>query len=349
MITDLDGWGISGPYILITRDGGKTWREVTPPEPLPEGTLATAYGAFSDDLSAWVIYGFDSSGADDPHNAYFQIPAAASVWTTFKGGEEWIASPPLMHESYGDATWAEFASVDDSTGWMMVRGVYVGAGIHYVAQLFQTVDGITWSPLDGDVGVDYTGMVFADEDNGWLTWQTTGAYAAAPPEVAITSDGGYNWDVMDLPPPDDNPDLFEKYEYCEPYQPNLLSPQSIQLLVACFDFYDPPREYAGYLYSSDDSGENWETFVLPKKVNGSEYTLIVFDELNSLLLGRDIYSSEDGGETWDLIKTVAWDGQFSFVDDQTGWAIARNEDELALVQTRDGGKTWSVIEPVVVR
>ena len=120
--------------------------------------------------------------------------------------QNWIASPSLMHEVYGDATWAEFAAVDDTTGWMMVRGVYVGAGTHYVAQLFQTVDGITWIPIpDGDVGVDYTGMVFADEDNGWLTWQTTGAYAAAPPEVAMTSDGGYNWDVMDLPPPDDAP------------------------------------------------------------------------------------------------------------------------------------------------
>ena len=154
-----------------------------------------------------------------------------------------------------------------STGWMMIRGVYVGAGTHYVAQLFQTVDGITWIPIpDGDVGVDYTGMVFADEDNGWLTWQTTGAYAAAPPEVAVTSDGGYNWDVMDLPPPEDNPDLFEKYEYCEPYQPNLLSahrksgcwsPASIIMTL--------PGISSATSTASDDGGDNWQMLCIAEE------------------------------------------------------------------------------------
>ena len=33
-----------------------------------------AYGTFPDEYSAWVIYGFDSIGADDPRYAYFQIP-----------------------------------------------------------------------------------------------------------------------------------------------------------------------------------------------------------------------------------------------------------------------------------
>ncbi len=350
MSTDTEGWATSGPWVLRTRDGGESWQEVTPPQPLPEGTFAMVYGSFPDEYSAWVIHGFDSIGADDPRYAYFQIPPTASVWATFDGGETWIASPPLMHEVYGDATWAEFAAVDDSTGWMMVRGVYVGAGTHYVAQLFQTVDGITWIPVpDGDVGVDYTGMVFADEDNGWLTWQTTGAYAAAPPEVAMTSDGGYNWDVMELPPPDDAPGLFSQYEYCEPYQPDLLSAQSIRLLVTCFDYYDPPKEYTSYLYASDDAGQNWQIIPLPEKVNASGYTLFFFDAENCLLLGRDMYRSEDGGETWDLVKTVNWDGQFSFVDDQTGWAIARNGDELALVQTTNGGETWSKLDPVTMR
>jgi len=350
MSTDTEGWAISGPFVLRTRDGGKSWQEVTPPESLPEGTFAMAYGTFPDEYSAWVIFGFDSIGADDPRYAYFQIPPTASVWATFDGGETWIAGPPLMHEVYGDATWAEFAAVDEATGWMMVRGVYIGAGIHHVAQLFQTVDGIAWIPIpNSDVGVDYTGMVFADKDNGWLTWQTTGAYAAAPPEVAMTSDGGYNWDVMDLPPPDDAPDLFSQYEYCEPYQPNLLSAQSIRLLVACSYTNDSPEDFTSYLYASDDAGENWQINLLPEKVNASGYTLIFFDDETSLLLGRDIYRSEDGGETWDLIKTVNWDGQFSFVDDQTGWAIARNGEELALVQTTNGGETWSKLEPVAMR
>ena len=93
MSTDTEGWATSGPWVLRTRDGGKSWQEVTPPESLPEETFAMAYGTFPDEYSAWVIYGFDSIGADDPRYAYFQIPPTASVWSTFDGGETWIASP----------------------------------------------------------------------------------------------------------------------------------------------------------------------------------------------------------------------------------------------------------------
>ena len=349
MVSFDDGWALQGPYVLVTEDGGSTWREVTPPEPFPEGTLAQAYASFANESTAWVVYGFDTLDSTDPAYAYYQIPAEASVWVTYDGGETWTPSPPLRHEIYGDSTWAELTAVDDITAWMMIRGVYVGAGTHYIAQLFRTEDGITWEPLDADVGVDYTGMVFADRDTGWLTWQTVGAYAAAAPEYAVTSDSGFNWEMRELPAPDDFPDLFEKYEYCEPYQPNLLSASEVKLVVACFDYYDPPRNFISYLYSSDDGGDHWQMFALPKKVNGAKTSLIFFDNQIGLLLGRDMYETRDGGVTWDLIKTVSWDGQFSFVDEQNGWAIARNQDEIALVRTEDGGRTWSQLDPITAR
>jgi hypothetical protein len=343
-----EGWSISGSSLLVTRDGGKTWLEVSPPETLPAGTLAKAYGAFPDEKTAWVVFGFDQTGATDPAYAYFQIPQNASVWSTADGGKTWVASPPLMHEAVGDMTWAEFTVLDDTTGWMMVRGVYIGAGIHYNAQFLQTLVGVTWKPIPGgDLGVDYTGMVFTDKNNGWLTWQSTGAYAAGPPEYAVTNDGGNSWDSRELPPPDNAPDLFTQLDYCEPYQPNLLSAQSVRLLVACFDYYTPPKKYAGYLYSSEDAGKSWTILPLPEKVVGNDSTLIFFDEKTCLLLGRDLYQSNDGGKTWTFIKTVSWTGQFSFLDDQTGWAVATSDNhENALVQTSNGGKTWSKLDPV---
>jgi photosystem II stability/assembly factor-like uncharacterized protein len=120
-------------------------------------------------------------------------------------------------------------------------------------------------------------------------------------------------------------------------------------LVACFDYYDPPRNFISYLYSSDDGGDHWQMFALPKKVNGAKTSLIFFDSQTGLLLGRDMYETRDGGETWDLIKTVSWDGQFSFIDEQNGWAIARDQDEIALVRTEDGGRTWSQLDPITAR
>ncbi len=64
-------------------------------------------------------------------------------------------------------------------------------------------------------------------------------------------------------------------------------------------------------------------------------------------VARQIYQTLDGGRTWRLIKSVTWDGQFSFVSAELGWAVARSGEERALVQTADGGRTWQLLDPVV--
>ncbi len=234
----------------------------------------------------------------------------------------------------------------------MVRGVYLGAGTHYAAQLLRSTDGgLTWLPLisngNFDYNYDYTGLIFADPDHGLAAWQTTGAYAPSPPEYALTSDGATNWVVRQLPPPAEAPDLFDTSPYCEPFQPHMFSGESIRLLVGCFDIHEPPQEFSSYLYSSDDGGSTWASTQLPEKVLANQTTLFFFDNDNALLLGRDIYQSADGGQTWKYVKSVTWDGQFSFVDPQTGWAIARANGERALVKTSNGGALWTEIKPVI--
>jgi photosystem II stability/assembly factor-like uncharacterized protein len=238
--------------------------------------------------------------------------------------------------------------LDATHAWLMVRGVYVGAGTHYAAQFFRTTDGgLTWLPLIGDVGVDYTGLVFADPDNGLLTWQTTGAYASSPPEYAVTSDGAVNWASRELPPPPDAPDLFDTSPYCEPFQPHIFPDHSIRLLVGCFDEYDPPHVFSSYLYASDNGGSTWTSARLPDKVQAADDTLFFFDKNNALLLGRDIYRTTDGGQNWTYVKSVNWDGQFTFADTQNGWAIAQANGQVALVKTSNGGNSWSEIRPVI--
>jgi len=51
--------------------------------------------------------------------------------------------------------------------------------------------------------------------------------------------------------------------------------------------------------------------------------------------------------SWVKIKTVNWDGQFSFVNQKFGWAVAIANDSIALVFTQDGGRTWQLIEPTI--
>jgi photosystem II stability/assembly factor-like uncharacterized protein len=341
MIDAQNGWAISGGDVLFTADGAQTWREATPPERLIENAQVQAQGVFLDSQHAWVVFSFDN-----------QIPMSAVVWHTNDSGRNWAAGMPIEHQAFGDQVWAEFAVSDEMHLWLMMRGVYVGAGTHYAGQLLRSTDGgFNWQPMIGnetfDYNYDYTGLTFVDPNHGLVTWQTTGAYAPAPPDYAITSDGGVDWEVRQLPPPVDESDLFETFEYCESFQPQLLSARSIRILAGCFDYHDPPEAFSSYLYSSEDGGATWTSVRLPKKVLARETALFFFDEDNVLLAGRDIYRSTDGGQTWDYVKAVNWDAQFTFVDPQTGWAIARANGETALVKTTNGGAAWIEVKPVI--
>ncbi len=341
MTSTTAGWGISGPYVLTTSDGGQTWQEATPPDPLLAGGADHAYGGFLDAQTAWVVF---SQGE--------HIPMEASVWHTTDGGRTWTPAAPLLHQVVGDSVWAEFSVLDARHIWILVRGVYVGAGTHFNHELFRTVDGgSSWTSLDGEISDDYTGMVFRDPQNGVRTLQTTGAYAAAPPAFDITSDGGATWENRELPPPTDAPDLFTQYPYCETYQPDLYSTTFIRMLVGCFDYYSPPKQAVSYVYASFDNGKTWSIQLLPSKVVAPEYTLLFFGAYPTLLLGREMYSNSNGGfGDWTDLKTVSWRGKFSFVDPENGWAVATSDaGEVALVHTTNGGSSWSVIQPTCAK
>jgi photosystem II stability/assembly factor-like uncharacterized protein len=339
MVSLSEGWAISAGLVLRTSDGGKTWREVTPPEKIAAGTTAQVYGAFLNTQYAWVVF-----------SANNQIVPEASVWVTTDGGTGWTQSAPLLHQVFGDSMWVEFSVLDTNNVWVMVRAVYAGAGIHFSHELFHSRDGgLNWTTLDGEISDDYTGMVFADPQFGLRTLQHTGAYENWAASYDVTTDGGANWLNRELPAPPGSPDLYNQYLYCETYQPNMLSAQLIRLLVGCFDAYDPPRQFRSYIYISQDGGMSWKTILLPEKVLASADRLFFFDANHALLAGRDSYQSTDGGKTWTLIQTVYWDGQFSYVDALHGWAVGGETGKVVLVTTINGGRSWVLIKPVTTR
>jgi photosystem II stability/assembly factor-like uncharacterized protein len=49
----------------------------------------------------------------------------------------------------------------------------------------------------------------------------------------------------------------------------------------------------------------------------------------------------------EYVKSVTWDALFTFIDPQTGWAIARADGQMALVKTSNGGASWLEIKPVI--
>jgi photosystem II stability/assembly factor-like uncharacterized protein len=350
MVTATGGWAIGGlnqasDHVFRTQDGGRTWRDVTPPEPAPgaDEKLA-ALGFFKDATHVWVVYGPAGWGSFPPY---------IFVWFTHDGGASWsygAIDTSISVEAF--SPWYLNFS-DDQHGWLLV---FLGAGMmHNYVALFATRDGgATWTDIldpftDGGIqSFSKTGMIFVDAQTGWLTRDGHGVDQV--PHIFRTSDGGVTWERIDLPTPVNEPALYDQWT-CGTYSPNAFSAQSVILALKCLNTNDFKTE-KDYLYSTNDGGTTWQMYLLP-----ADYALgqglLFFDAQNGLALGRKIYRTEDSGQTWSLLSVLDWDGQFNFVDPNLGWAVARNQGtgEIALVITRSGGERWDgkwdIIKPTV--
>lgn len=334
-----EGWAITGQTVLTTVNAGLTWREASPPEPIPDGATVNTYGAFLDAKTAWIIYAFNG-----------QIKSEAVVWHTTDGGLTWTPGQPLNHQVFGDKYWAEFTVLDAKNIWLMIRGVFEDVGSNYDHRLYRSSDGgLTWDYLPSDVSDNYTGMAFSDPGFGLRTQQSVEPFDGLPPVYEITLDGGVTWAKRQLPAPPDDLELFNRYAYCETFQPVALSSESYRMLVGCYDNVTPHQAYEGYFYMTKNDGKTWLFGKLPVKARADLAQLVYFDAKHIYLLGRDSFQSSDDGMKWIYLKVVNWDGQFSFVDPQHGWAIARIDKAVSLVKTTNKAATWKIVSPRIVR
>ncbi len=257
--------------------------------------------------------------------------------------------------------------VDADTGWLHISNRAASSADQYNNFFYRTTDGgATWNLVTPHWCEDscrtnfpLSNLVFLDDLNGWLLeGGGQSDVGESSPKFYTTSDGGFEWIVREVDPPLDNPQLLTASDYCTTHDLNLLSEQVMRFYLRCVvgDENSEDVNVTGYLYSTDDGGNSWYTNTLFQEAL-YEYELsrkqwpklVFFDADRGLLLGREIWRTEDGGITWIQINTVAWDGQFSFIDWQRGWAVAKgNGIERALVYTTNGGGTWEIIRALEV-
>ena len=336
MLTDAMGWALTGaePHILRTQDGGTTWIDVTPPErsTAPGEARRSASGYFLDPYLAWVVY-FPEQFVGGPDT----LDGLSGWWTT--DGSIWLASTiraPMDINEGGPIV--QFA--DEDHGWILVAFA-VGAGQRGYTLVRTTDGGLTWdaiqTPPDTLSACDKTSIAFVDPAVGWMTNECPFELAGGV-FVDQTTDGGSTWTQLELTPPAGQGPFAETYLLCRTHSPNLRSATLGALVVEC------RRQSGGlvsFLYSTDDAGQTWRISAYP---GGA---LQMLNDTAGWALSRQIHKTENGGQTWRLIKTVSWDGQFSFVNEELGWAVARSAQAIALVRTTNGARTWSVLEPVI--
>lgn len=344
------GWAIGGvpdqmPHVLRTSDGGLHWTDVTPPEAAgpADGPWRDALAYPIDAHQVSVVY----SGVMDPMVGL--IPVV--VWRTEDGGSTWL--PSALIEPPGGSGWfvpSGFGFLDDGFGWLMAA---IDAGMmHQYISIHTTRDGgAHWLRVVdpyGDQPVQScpkTGLEFADASYGWLTRDCGGLIDQVT--IEITQDGGSTWVSVPVPAPASLPSGFAYPYLCTPHSIHLTTAHEGSLAVSCRRYLEtqaPGGETQAdgphALYRTHDGGATWDVREYP----GGE--ILWLDNARGLALGRKIFRTENGGASWMLVHEVNWDGQFTFVDLQHGWAVARDGGEVALVRTVNGGSTWSVLKPL---
>lgn len=334
MVNAQSGWATGsqkdnrGQHILITRDGGASWQDVSPPQRVWITRYNFAQAFYADAVTAKVSYE-DTSGTDHGYPRF--------IWLTYDGGQTWAPSEPF---STGKVTILHFA--DSQHGWLQGHRLMGMAMDTY--DFFHTRDGgQSWSPWETSLEAA-SDLSFLNARDGWAEG------------LLKTHDGGHTWQPEVLPPPAELPDLFRDPDDCDCLisLPTFLpgssgGPFGALTVRYCYSGDDKKL----WLYLTTDGGQSWTPHRLPASAGVVEFV----SPTNGWLLGYDstawlsgdgaagdhdvpLYQTQDGGRTWTMVRVFAQAREVVFVDEQTGWVVARADQGSILWRTSDGGRTW---------
>lgn len=353
MFDSQNGWGFdSQQHILRTRDGGKTWQDVTP---------STGYydseGFFAlDSAIAWATF---TIGLYSNHQT-------AHIWSTRDGGETWTPSQEfrLDLDQNGEPYSSEFylpqgmQFIDRQTGWFLAAVSYHMNAARSL--LFHTTDGgETWSPINSRIGLPDTcvavGFVFTDRQRGWMggncfiqqvVWTPIESiFAAGGWFISETSDGGNTYAERTLiPAPAElqQPEVLSAEGNCGEIRLVRIEDDVIGIEWGC-SIFTPLKPDFRFFALSPDGGRTWTSW----KSTGNE-SFLNADYGWRLLAPGELQQTIDGGSNWVTIKNVTWDdAKFEFVSEQEGWAIASVGQGRVLLHTLNGGQTWTDLHPIV--
>lgn len=172
LIAPGQGWVLQGDRLLLTSDGGISWRDITP----AGGSILGA--GFATLLEGWVVQRSDS----------IQNPGLVALHTR-DGGTTWETH--ALPASEEEVLLVESASVEIQGGQFLWVGLKLQTSSAFsVGRLYASEDGGTsWDRRSLPLGESIT---FLDEKNGWT------AGGAAGDQVYATHDGGRTWQPVSL-------------------------------------------------------------------------------------------------------------------------------------------------------
>ena len=359
-VLQTNDWRFPNELILRTTDGGRSWKSVL--SAAPEQSLGSC---FYDAKTAWVA----TAVGEDTN---------VTVFRTSNGGRSWAESSISQPSSIAGGT---LSFPDSHTGWLMLipdHGMNSEPGVLYETrdggqhwhEISNTSNPRGWYHWEQADEPEFTNrhpflvcggaMTLRNDLTGWVL----GSLASTTPRfLFITRDDGRNWQVQPLPfPPGYDAGRMEPLGL-----PEFFSPRGKEgILAAQFVPSDSlATNYATAIYQTHDGGLSWQATAPVKFINvmsfisarrGWVWSPEPHGSNSTAPVKGTLYRTVDGGMSWQPVRPVkALDEylthgqdvvQLDFVDEQCGWAIARDGHNFTqLLETHDGGKTWDSIQP----
>jgi len=172
-----EGWARTGSALLLTRNGGVFWNDITP----SRGLEGVSSGWFLSSAQGWLV------GVSP------QAPGQLFVLETTEGGRSW--SERLVQTSALDAdnayARAQVHFIDAQRGWLL--GKQATSSAFSVGQLLRTEDGgNTWQRLPPPPAAGR--ITFIDSERGFMVGDPVAE------KLYATEDGGKSWRELSLLP-----------------------------------------------------------------------------------------------------------------------------------------------------
>lgn len=335
----------SAQGVARTSDGGRRWREVTPPGLGIQTGDRYITGLFALDAShAWVTYGSIFSGTPQ------------TIVSTSDGGRHWAIAgqAPLTTISFSGSTYnCGLDFVSPSVGWCETTPPFFGSEAVYI---YRTTDGgRNWKLVSDTPGpppnpagtLPWTGdkdTQFVTPRKGWTVFAEAGAVTAPLYE---SLDGGKTWvqrTVANAPVTFDGGSGFTG-------QP-VVAGKAGAVGYTISGAPEPPHEES-VVYVTNDGGLRWHAVVPPGQ---REDWLVdtITPKIWRLVSGNRILATDNAGRTWHTIHSDVSFSLFYAYDDptapvvnfttpRTGWIVSTTSTGTSLWRTTDGGGVWRQI------
>ncbi|HEX3508247.1 MAG TPA: hypothetical protein VHW94_07650 [Candidatus Dormibacteraeota bacterium] len=348
-----------GPFIAVTRDGGRTWAAVTlPGNPAECGAAPPIFSAKA---------GLMLVSCGGPGAYAYRTADAGLTWTA--GLQQLVAPVDFVNGTSGfyftfdqkQKVYTLYATTSGGADWSVVKsGLFSGRSVND----FQFIDGTT-----GYADLSNSPVAWVTNDGG-KTWSLPPPYRSVGNEICTqpsdpgggasprgvqmfttttgwaagarrTTDGGAGW--TNVSPPSVK---LRSSAYAEFFldADHAWVVQAAGSAAACADRV--------VVFNTADGGGTWQhgAPLLHALPSGWAASVAFLDPSNGwLLVGTVLYRSSDAGHTWTQVADMALtlkncysSGPMAFATTTTGWMqVQCNNSAQNLLVTHDGGASWT--------